>query len=93
MADAFPPGTYEHWGRCQMLFPHAELVLEYRPVDEGFLRQWVAVLDNVAWYTQRAGQARRSRADDSTSTGWEREGAGKEYPETLTSVSNLASVL
>ena len=24
---------------------------------------------------------------------WEREGAGKEYPDTLTSVSNLASVL
>ena len=36
MADAFPPGMDEHWGRCQMLFPHAELVLEYRPVDEGF---------------------------------------------------------
>ena len=47
MADAFPPGTYEHWGRCQMLFSHAELVLEYRPVDEGFLRQWAAVLDTL----------------------------------------------
>ena len=39
-----------------MLFPHAELVLEYRPVDEGFLRQWVAVLDNVASHTQEQGK-------------------------------------
>ncbi|KAL8746091.1 MAG: hypothetical protein Q9190_001848 [Brigantiaea leucoxantha] len=28
MADSFPPATYENWGRCQMLLPHAELVLE-----------------------------------------------------------------
>ncbi|KAI4086952.1 MAG: hypothetical protein L6R37_008369 [Teloschistes peruensis] len=50
MADAFPSGRYENWGRCQMLFPHAELLIEYRPIEESFLQRWAAVLDNAAWY-------------------------------------------
>ncbi|KAL8804590.1 MAG: hypothetical protein Q9200_005768 [Gallowayella weberi] len=49
IADAFPLGTCENWGRCQMLFPYAELVLEYRPIDTGFSRQWTAILGNDAW--------------------------------------------
>ena len=38
MADAFPPGRYENWKRCQMLFPHAVLVLDYRPMEESFIQ-------------------------------------------------------
>lgn len=40
----------------QMLFPHAELVLEYRPINEGFSRQWAAVLSNVARSAQDQGK-------------------------------------
>ena len=49
MAEAFPPEAYENWKRCQMLFPHAVLVLEYRPINEGFLPRWASVLDKAAW--------------------------------------------
>lgn len=55
MADAFPPGRYENWRRCRMLFPHAVLVLEYRPTDEDIIRQWTAVLSNAAWYAAEQG--------------------------------------
>ncbi|KAL8771214.1 MAG: hypothetical protein Q9194_004963 [Teloschistes cf. exilis] len=55
MADAFPSGRYENWGRCQMLFPHAELVMEYRPIEESFLQRWAAVLGNAAWYAAEQG--------------------------------------
>ena len=39
MADAFPPGRYENCRRCEMLFPHAELVMEYRPIEESSLQR------------------------------------------------------
>ena len=93
MVDAFPPGTYENWGRCQMLFPHVELVLEYRPTDEGFLRQWVAVLSNAASYAAEQGRYNDAEQMSRRALDGREKVLGKEHPDTLTSVSNLASVL
>ncbi|KAL9591261.1 MAG: hypothetical protein Q9179_007901 [Wetmoreana sp. 5 TL-2023] len=93
IADAFPPGTYENWGRCQMLFPHAALLLEYRPIDEGFLQQWAVVLSNVAWYAREQGKYDEAEQMNRRALDSREKVLGQEHPHTLTSVSDLASVL
>ncbi|KAL9591473.1 MAG: hypothetical protein Q9179_007687 [Wetmoreana sp. 5 TL-2023] len=93
IADAFPPGKYENWNRCQMLFPHAELVMEYRPMDEGFLQPWAVVLSNAAWYTAEQGRYNDAEQMDRRALNGREKVMGKEHPDTLTSVSNLALVL
>ena len=93
MADAFPPGKYENWNRCQMLFPHVELVLEYRPIDEGFLQQWTAVLNNAAWYARERANYDEAEQMNRRALDGRKKVLGKEHPDTLTSISNLALVL
>ncbi|KAL8763279.1 MAG: hypothetical protein Q9194_007383 [Teloschistes cf. exilis] len=93
IADAFPSGRYENWGRCQMLFPHAELAMEYRPIEEGFLQRWAAVLGNAAWYAAEQGSYDNAEQMNRRALDGREKVLGKEHPETLTSISNLASVL
>ena len=93
MADAFPPGRYENWKRCQMLFPHAVLVLEYRPTEESSLQLWTGVLSNTAWYAAEQGSYDEAEQMDRRALDSREKMLGKEHPDTLTSVSNLASVL
>ncbi|KAL9591591.1 MAG: hypothetical protein Q9179_007568 [Wetmoreana sp. 5 TL-2023] len=93
MADAFPSGKYENWGRCQMLFPHALLMLEYRPIEESFLQLWTAVLSNAAWYAAEQGSYDDAEQMNRRALDSREKMLGKEHPNTLTSVSNLASVL
>ena len=93
MADAFPPGRYENWKRCQMLFPHAVLVLEYQPIEESFIQRWTAVLSNAAWYAAEQGRCKEAEEMDRRALSSREKVLGKEHPSTLTSVSNLASVL
>ena len=93
MADAFPPGRYENWKRCQMLFPHAVLVLEYRPTEESSIKLWTGVLSNTAWYAAEQGSYDEAEQMDRRALDSREKMLGKEYPSTLTSVSNLALVL
>ncbi|KAI4221404.1 MAG: hypothetical protein L6R40_008636 [Gallowayella cf. fulva] len=93
MADAFPPGRYENWKRCRMLFPHAVLVLEYQPIKKSFLRPWTAVLSNAAWYAAEQGRYDEAEQMDRRALDGREKVLGKEHPDTLTSVSNLALVL
>ena len=93
MEDAFPPGTYANWNRCQILFPHAELALEYQPINESFLQPWAAVLSNAAWYAAEQGNYNDAEQMDRRALDSKEKVLGKEHPDTLTSVGNLASVL
>ncbi|KAL9611366.1 MAG: hypothetical protein Q9167_003985 [Letrouitia subvulpina] len=93
MADAFPPATYENWKRCQTLFPHAALVLEYRPIDENILLQWTAVISKVAWYAQEQGNYEEAEPMNRQALDGREKVLGKEHLSTLTGVGNLASVL
>ena len=93
MADAFPLGNYENWGRCQMLFPHAELVIEYRPIEESFLQQWAAVLGNAAWYAAEQGSYDNAEQMTRRALDGREKVLGKEHPDTLMSVYCLAYLL
>ena len=92
MADAFPPATYENWTKCQTLFPHAELVLDYRPVDKGSLQQWTAILTNTGWYAREQASYDNAEAMNRRALEGREKVLGREHPSTLASVGNLASV-
>jgi tetratricopeptide (TPR) repeat protein len=93
MSKAFPTAEYNNWRSCQKLFAHAETAVGQRPVSESSLKEWALILNNAGWYAMTQGRyavaARMVRKALAT-----RETVlGKEHPDTLKSVSNLASVL
>ena len=55
MDDAFPWGEFENWAICEPLFPHAQLVLQYRPHDKRYLGKWARILGRAGWYAQEKG--------------------------------------
>ena len=46
----FPPGKYENWKTCQILFPHARSATELKPKSEEAKLKWATVMYNAAWY-------------------------------------------
>ena len=64
MAKAFPVGRYKNWIKCQSLFPHIEMVLEYRPINRKFLQEWATILFNAAWYTRERMTKRKRWIDE-----------------------------
>ena len=86
MADAFPSGVYENWKRCRLLFPHAILVREYRPINEDFLPPWAGVLDNAGWYAAEQGNYNEAEQMNRRALASREQVLGAEHPDTLTSV-------
>ncbi|KAJ9625157.1 hypothetical protein H2203_005112 [Taxawa tesnikishii (nom. ined.)] len=88
----FPSGTYETWKTCEVLLPHARMVLCYtlRTVSE---RDELSLLSNVGWYIGERGDYREASQLLRTALEGREKVLGKEHRNTLTSVSNLASVL
>ena len=94
MAVALPSGQHETWATCRALLPHSTKVLGYSTEkDEEATLNRATIASNTAWYLILMGQyAEAERIGRSAVVG--REGAlGPEHPDTLTSVSNLGSVL
>ncbi|KAH0556857.1 hypothetical protein GP486_005356, partial [Trichoglossum hirsutum] len=91
--EAFPVGRYENWSTCQTLFPHTEVVLAYRPTNESYLVQWASILSKAAWYAIEKGSYGMAENMDRESLETREKTLGKGHPDTLTSVSILASVL
>ena len=69
------------------------LVLEYQPIKKSFLRRWTAVLSNAAWYAAEQGRYNEAEQMDRRALDGREKVLGNEHPDTLRSVSNLASVL
>src|SRR5262249_43101192 len=51
----FPTGNYEHWSRCQALFPHAKSAAAQRPEEQESLRDWASILYKAAGYAWKMG--------------------------------------
>ncbi|KAK4182110.1 hypothetical protein QBC35DRAFT_536685 [Podospora australis] len=54
-AESFPPGEYQNWGKCQGLFAHVQVALDYRP-DENTAERWATLLHNGGWYAWSQGR-------------------------------------
>ncbi|KAI0398797.1 P-loop containing nucleoside triphosphate hydrolase protein [Xylaria palmicola] len=91
MAEAFPSGEFENWDRCQKLFPHAEKAVQYRPEEESSQEEWALLLYKGSWYAAEQGRYTISEAMARISQDTRKRVLGPEHPDTLNSMSNLAS--
>jgi tetratricopeptide (TPR) repeat protein len=91
MAQAFPTGNFENWRACQMLFPHAEKATDYHPIDKESLKEWALLLDNAGWYSRGQGRYAIAEMMLKMSQDTRKTVLGPDHPNTLTSMSNLAS--
>jgi Tetratricopeptide repeat len=93
MEKAFPVGKHENWTTCQRLFPHAEIVLTYRPANGDYLAQWASILFNAAWYADDKGNYNAAEEMNRRALEGYKKARGVEHSDTLASMDNLALVL
>jgi tetratricopeptide (TPR) repeat protein len=93
MEEAFPVGRHENWTTCQKLFPHAEIVLTYRPANDDYLELWASILFNAAWYADERGNYNAAEEMFRRALEEYEKAQGMESLDTLFSMNNLASVL
>ncbi|PGH08105.1 hypothetical protein AJ79_06105 [Helicocarpus griseus UAMH5409] len=55
MHDEYPPGNIQDWAICQRLFPHAEVILAHRPLNDSYLKQWADILTDAAEHARAKG--------------------------------------
>ena len=91
--ETYPIGRYENWTVCQAFYPHAQMVLEYRPNDAHLLERWASILYKAAWYAREMGHYQAAWEMDVSAMEARKATLGAEHPDTLTSMSSLALVL
>jgi tetratricopeptide (TPR) repeat protein len=97
LSKIFPQGSDENWKMCEVLMPHAEVVIEYdgRP-DLGHdlvLPERVTLLHNMACYAEKQGRYADACQRGMQTLAIREMMFGKEHPDTLMSMNNLANVL
>jgi tetratricopeptide (TPR) repeat protein len=95
MDSSYLVGRYENWKECQALFPHAQAAVDCRP-GEGerkALEAWASVLFKAAWYASEMGQYDVAGEMDRSALEARENVLGREHPDTLSSMNNLAGVL
>jgi tetratricopeptide (TPR) repeat protein len=93
MARAFPSGEYKTWIDCQVLLPHSKEVMSYVSSDEDEVLNRATVAGNTAWYLHLRGEYAAAEEISRDALDGREKVLGLEHPDTLTSVSNLGSVL
>ncbi|WAO96035.1 NACHT domain-containing protein [Fusarium falciforme] len=93
ISELYPSGEYENWVKCQSLDPHIEGIVQEEPDDGEDALKYAMLLCNAGWY--RSGRGKHEEAEPMNRRALEvREKVlGREHPDTLTSVSDLALVL
>jgi tetratricopeptide (TPR) repeat protein len=94
MATEFPSADFKNWAKCQQLLPHVESLYESKLSDNESVKNWALVLNKAAWYMQAAlGKYDEAEKLNRRALEWCEKELGGQHPDTLISVSNLASVL
>ncbi|OAF59451.2 hypothetical protein VC83_03958 [Pseudogymnoascus destructans] len=93
MAADFPSGEHDTWAACRALLPHARKVLSYAPEDTEATLDRARIEDNTVWYLLQVGEYAAAEKIGRTAIMGREEILGVEHLDTLTSVSNLGSVL
>ncbi|KFY77721.1 hypothetical protein V498_09277 [Pseudogymnoascus sp. VKM F-4517 (FW-2822)] len=93
MAGAFPSGQHETWAACRVLLPHAQKVLGYVVEEMDATLDRARIANNIVWYLLLAGEYGAAEKIGRTVVVVREESLGIEHPDTLTSVSQLGSVL
>ena len=93
MAATFPNGQHETWASCQILLPHSKKVLSYSSGCEEETLDQASIAINTAWYLSCVGEYELAGNINRNALKARETVLGPEHPHTLTSFSNLGSVL
>ncbi|OCK72906.1 hypothetical protein K432DRAFT_340927, partial [Lepidopterella palustris CBS 459.81] len=92
LCTAFPPGKYENWAKCQILFPHAKSALTQQPKSEESLKEWALLLYNAAWYAWQKGSISDAEKMSVKSMKVRKKHYGKDHRDILSSIAMVALV-
>ena len=93
LTAAFPSGDYKTWTDCQVLLPHAREAIGHRTEDEADMTNQAQVALSLGWYLYLRGEYKTAEKVVRMSVEARERVLGPEHPHTLTSVSQLGSVL
>ncbi|EFQ96752.1 hypothetical protein MGYG_09201 [Nannizzia gypsea CBS 118893] len=106
LATVFPTGEYETWSDCQVLLPHAKVVMNYISKNEGDLSSW-AKLGHKQQGKYKEAEAMYQRAVNGAEEGKDKEAEalyqqvlrerekrlGPDHLDTLLSVTSVGTTL
>lgn len=93
LENGFPIGSFENWARCQSLFPHAMVVLTMTLTDRDTILHHASLLSKSGSYASEQGHYVYAEKMEALCVKLRQKMLGPEHPDTLTSMSNLASTL
>ncbi|KAL4755150.1 hypothetical protein BDW72DRAFT_55081 [Aspergillus terricola var. indicus] len=90
--EVYPDATFGNWGTCAAYLPHAQSVLSLIPELKGEAKRKVFHLqEGIAYYLWSQGRAKEAEILDLQLVETKKIEFGPEHPETLESISGLAS--
>jgi tetratricopeptide (TPR) repeat protein len=93
LSKVFPEGIFENWAICNRLVPHVQIAIKYSVDSRTCQLRRAAILNNVSVYDREQGRYGMAFDKCSEALATREKILGAEHPDTLISVSNLASVL
>ncbi|KFY17491.1 hypothetical protein V492_00633, partial [Pseudogymnoascus sp. VKM F-4246] len=93
IARQFPDGDYKTWSDCQILLPHVRTVMSSKATNQQDLLGVAAINTRLGWYYILKGESIRAEPILQEAIVIREKELGVDHLDTLTSVSNLASVL
>lgn len=89
----FPSGKFETWSDCQMLLPHTKKIMLFKITAQQDLLSLASVNTNLGWFYILTGNLIKAESRLQKAIVLREKELGANHPDTLISVSNLASVL
>jgi tetratricopeptide (TPR) repeat protein len=93
ISETFPDGEHAHLITCAALEPHAQIVLGYDSTHPPCRLEQARILQNSGWYAWARGNYETAKVRTKKAVEIREELLGKEHPNTLMSMNNLASAL
>jgi tetratricopeptide (TPR) repeat protein len=93
LSAAFPSGDYATWEQCKVLLPHVKEVVQHTTEDREGLEKQAESASRAGWYLLLFGEYTAAEGFLRLSLEIREKALGREHPDTLTSVSQLGSVL
>lgn len=93
MVKMFPTADYESWSDCQALLPHSKEVLAYNPIDEQDILNHGVIGERTGSYLVHRGEYAVGELMLRGSLEASERTLGKEHPNTVGCVHNLAWAL
>ncbi len=91
ISEVYPFGTFENWAICNSLTAHMQAVIEYAFDSERCQLCSATLLNNAVYYDLTQGQYDVALSKCTKAFTIRESVLGKEHPDTLTSMANLAS--